>query len=48
MSIFSRKTEKRVSLDAFKKNADAAVVTESIAKITGGALASCHPPSTVA
>jgi len=44
MSIFSRKTtEKRISLDTFKKNADAAVVTESIAKITGGTLAACHP-----
>ena len=43
MSIFSRKIEKRISLDTFKKNADMAVVTESIAKITGGALADCHP-----
>jgi hypothetical protein len=46
MSIFSRKTEKRLSLDTFKKNADAAVVTESIAKITGGALAGCPGPGT--
>jgi hypothetical protein len=46
MSIFSRKTEKRLSLDTFKKNADVPVVTESIAKITGGALAGCHGPGT--
>ena len=42
MSIFKRKNEKRISLDTFKKNADAAIVTESVAKITGGALADCH------
>jgi hypothetical protein len=42
MSLFSKKTEKRVSLDAFKKNAEGAAVAESIAKITGGAMAGCH------
>jgi hypothetical protein len=43
MSIFSRKTEQRVSLETFKKNASGAAVIESIATITGGALAGCHP-----
>jgi hypothetical protein len=40
--MFSKKTEKRVSLESFKKNAEGAVITDSIAKITGGALAGCH------
>lgn len=40
--MFSKKNEKRISLESFKKNAEGAVVTDSIAKITGGALADCH------
>jgi hypothetical protein len=43
MSMFSRNTGKRISLDIFKKNADVAVVTESIAKVTGGTLAARIP-----
>ncbi|HEX3860310.1 MAG TPA: hypothetical protein VHY35_01295 [Stellaceae bacterium] len=42
MSIFARKTDKRVSLESFKTRAGAVSVEQSIDKITGGTLANCH------
>jgi hypothetical protein len=42
MKLFNKKSEKRMSLESFKKSAEGAAVTECIAKITGGALDGCH------
>jgi len=49
MNLFNRKNDtktvsndKRASLEAFKAKANGAVLTDSIEKITGGALSGCH------
>lgn len=39
----ANKRDQRSSLDAFKAKADQSVLVESIDRITGGALAGCHP-----